>query len=102
MHAYSLCIGSILGHEYATAIVGDAQRIVTYVRASHLPKQLLGESAKHHNINTTLKTSNTTRFTSIYDCLESVHKLEVPLKAVVAEHRSAFAAPKRGAVCARQ
>lgn len=35
MHAFSLLIGSVLGHSWAQTMVSKAQRLVTYFRASH-------------------------------------------------------------------
>lgn len=97
MHGFSHFIGSSLGHEFAAPVVADAQRVVTYIKASHRPLALLTAIAKEQKVTTGLHTSNKTRFTSVHDCLQSVLDNERPLQAVVARHPDAFAAPRRGA-----
>eukprot|EP00898_Chlorokybus_atmophyticus_P007964 jgi/Chlat1/8169/Chrsp76S07652 len=76
--------------------------IVTYFRTSHRPLALLKNAAKAHGINTTLYSSNKTRFTSVHRChtshvgsacrrcLESVQHLEGPLRLVHRQHRDAM------------
>lgn len=90
MHAFSLVTGSILGHEWAASVIGDAQRLVTTIRASHEPYRLLQDIAKASPAckATALQTSNTTRFTSVYQCIQSVLKMEVAFKELYAEHQS--------------
>lgn len=83
MHGFSLCIGSILGHPDAVKIVSQAQRIVTYFNASHIPHSQLKATAKAQGINTGLKTSNSTRFTSVINCCESVAANKDPLRTLV-------------------
>eukprot|EP00877_Chromochloris_zofingiensis_P008252 jgi/Chrzof1/3680/Cz13g04240.t1 len=86
MHAFSLVMGSLLGHPWACKVVTDAQKVVTYFRASHRPLALLKQAATSMGINSTLETSNTTRFTSVYNCLESVRRHEQPFHHVVQQH----------------
>ncbi|GAQ83561.1 hypothetical protein KFL_001530040 [Klebsormidium nitens] len=97
MHGFSHFIGSSLGHEFAAPVVADAQRVVTYIKASHRPLALLSAIATEQKVTTGLHSSNKTRFTSVHDCLQSVLDNERPLQAVVARHPEAFAAPRRGA-----
>ena len=91
MHAFSLLIGSILGHSWSLGVVSKAQRVVSYFRASHRPLALLLKEASHLNINATPVTSNTTRFTSVHLCLDSVRKLEAAFNAVLEKERAAIA-----------
>lgn len=83
MHAFSLVIGSILGHAHAKDIVSKASRIVTFFRASHRPGEALQSVAKQLGIKSCLQRANATRFTSVFSCLSSVHNLEQPLRSVV-------------------
>lgn len=91
MHAFSLLIGSILGHAWSCAVVAKAQKVVSYFRASHRPLALLTKEALHLQINATPVTSNTTRFTSVHLCLESLRKLEAAFNAVLEKEKSCIA-----------
>lgn len=82
MHAFSLVIGSILSHNIAVAAVKKAQRIVTYFRASHMALSTLQEDAKKRGITTGLVSSNTTRFTSVCMCIDSVLRLRRVLEGI--------------------
>lgn len=82
MHAFSLVIGSILSHQHIAGVVKNCQRIVTYFKHSHQPAALLAKEAKERGINSGLVTSNTTRFTSVCMCLESVLKLRRVLESL--------------------
>jgi hypothetical protein len=75
MHAFALVMTSIMAYPAAKKLVAEAQRIVTYFRASHRPLAKLTQLATAAKIKTTLVTSNKTRLTSVYLCLESVRKL---------------------------
>lgn len=46
MHAFSLLIGSVLGHSWAQTMVSKAQRLVTYFRASHQPLAALQQAQR--------------------------------------------------------
>lgn len=94
MHAFSLVIGSILGHPWAKDLVSKAQQIVTYFRSSHRPLALLHQEAKAMGITTGPVSANTTRFTSVHACLDSLRKLEDPLKVVVKKHAEVIAKPE--------
>ena len=82
MHAFSMVIGSILSHKQATETVKRCQRIVTHFKASHQAKARLEADAKQRRIYTGLVSSNTTRFTSVCTCIESVLKLRRLLEAI--------------------
>ena len=76
MHAYSLTVGSLLGHPWASQLVQRAQKLVTYFQAAHRAYFKLLECAKSLGIQGRLCSSNKTRFTSIQMMLESVSRLE--------------------------
>jgi len=51
MHAFGLVLGSVMAHPFARQRIAQAQRVVSYFHASHLPLALLREAAKaaqHH------------------------------------------------------
>ena len=87
MHAFSTLMGVILAHDWAAKLVVEAQRLVTYFRSSHRAGQTLRDTAKSMGINTFLATSNQTRMTSTYLCLDSISKLEAPLRVMPALHQ---------------
>ena len=76
MHAFSLTVGSLLGHPWAKELVKRAQRLVTYFQASTRAYTQLLASANAQNIPGRLRSSNKTRFTSIQMMLASVVRLE--------------------------
>lgn len=63
-----------MGHPSIKAVITLCQKIVTFVRASHLTLANLTKRAKESKppINTGLKSSNTTRLTSTFLCISSV------------------------------
>ena len=80
MHAFSLLIGSLLGHEYARKVIGRATRLITHIRASHAPLAEVRRIAGALSIAASLKSPNKTRFTSVQVALQSVVDLSAPLK----------------------
>lgn len=83
MHGFNLVLGSILAHPWAQQLLVQAQRVVTYFRASHLPLQLLRTAATNFNISRGLHSSNTTRFTSKHECTSSVATLQPAFQFVL-------------------
>lgn len=83
MHAFALILTTALGHPWAKKFVAGAQKIVTYFNASHKPLAKQREFAKQFGVRTGLKTSNTTRITSVHIMLESVLANEQPLKETI-------------------
>ncbi|DBA92852.1 TPA: hypothetical protein ACH3X1_016754 [Trebouxia sp. C0004] len=92
MHGFGLVIGSILGHKWARAVVKQAQRLVTFFRASHKAIKFLRLAAIARKITKLLRTANATRFTSVANMLDSVLGLEQALLAVASEHPDIFRA----------
>lgn len=86
MHAYGITMTSILAHPIIKGLVVSAQKIVTYFRAAHKPLFLLKQEAKLLGIDCSLKSSNTTRITSIQLCADSVLKNQHALKKVCQVH----------------
>ena len=79
MDAFNTCMGSLLGHAWAKEIVKRNQKVVTSIRASHLPLTELGKIANRMGITRMLITSNKTRFTSVHASMESVVCLQPAL-----------------------
>ncbi|BDA51639.1 hypothetical protein COCOBI_19-1950 [Coccomyxa sp. Obi] len=75
MHAFSLTVGSLLGHPWAKDLLKRAQRLVTYFQASTRAYSKFLEIAKSLGLKGRLRSSNMTRFTSIEMMLESVIRL---------------------------
>ena len=85
MHAFSTCMGSLLGHNWAQRLIKRVQKMVTGIRASHKPKALLEKIAKRMGIKRMLITSNKTRFTCVHASVESVLRLQPALQEVLRE-----------------
>lgn len=79
MHAFNTCMGSLMGHAWAKKIVKRSQKVVTSIRASHLPLNELSQIAKRMGITRMLITSNKTRFTSVHAMMESLVRLQPAL-----------------------
>ena len=86
MHAFSTCMGSLLGHYWAQKLIKRVQDLVTSFRASHKPKALLEQIAKRMGIKRMLITSNKTRFTSVHASIESVLRLQPALQELARQH----------------
>ncbi|KAK9786171.1 hypothetical protein WJX73_009138 [Symbiochloris irregularis] len=86
MHAISLAIGSIMGHAWANGWITQAQRLVSYIRSSHLPLSTLSDVAKQQGIRTGLSTSNATRFTSVHMMIVSILKLAASVPSTFFQH----------------
>lgn len=76
MHAFNTCMGSLLGHAWAKNIVKRNQKMVTSIRASHMPLTELGKIANRMGIAGMLITSTRPRFTPVHASLESVVRLQ--------------------------
>lgn len=86
MHAFSTCMGSLLGHQWAQKLIKQVQDLITSIRASHRPKALLEQIAKRMGINRMLITSNKTCFTSVHASIESVLRLQPALQELARQH----------------
>jgi hypothetical protein len=83
MHGFALILTTALGHPWAKQHVSSAQKIVTFMNASHRPLATVRKFAKQYDVRTGLKTSNTTRINSVHIMLGSVLANEVPLKETI-------------------
>ena len=79
-------MASIMGHPYASGMITQAQKLVTFFRASHQPLALLKMLAHSMGIKRMLITSNKTRFTSVHASLESVVRLQSVLQEIARQH----------------
>ncbi len=79
-------MASVMGHPYASGMITQAQKLVTFFRASHQPLALLKKLAHSMGIKRMLITSNKTRFTSVHASLESVVRLQSVLQEIARQH----------------
>ena len=86
MHAFSLVMGSMLGHPWAKDVIQKAQRLVTAFQASSKLANKLRGAASTLGLTTTLASSNQTRFTSVNLMLVSVNKHEGAFQQVARQH----------------
>jgi hypothetical protein len=94
MHGFSLVMTSILAHPWAKQLQVFSQKLVQYFRASTRPMWVLLTIAKAQGINTTLHSSNKTRMTSVYICLQSVHALKDALRSLLRKSSSEINLPR--------
>jgi hypothetical protein len=75
MHAFALLMGSILCHSWAKALVSKAQRVAIYFHSHSKAKAIFKEQKAAMRIPGGFPSkANKTRFTSVYDCVESVER----------------------------
>ena len=90
MHGFNLVLGSILAYPWAQELLVQAQRVVTYFRASHRPLELVRQAAAQFQISKGLHSANTTRFTSKHECTDSVATLQPAFQYVVSTEADAI------------
>lgn len=77
MHAFALLLGSVTAHTWASTLVTNAQKVVTYFQASHQPLALFRAAQQQLPGSVRppeLASSNATRLTSVQLCVQSVLK----------------------------
>ncbi len=83
-HCLNLVTKDFVKHAFATRILNWSSVITTYFKKSHLPQSLLEDKIKEKNIKGGgLKTYVSTRWTTAYEMLQSICRLETCLKEVV-------------------
>ncbi|CAM9261173.1 unnamed protein product [Phaeothamnion confervicola] len=92
MEALSFLAGSVLGHPRAVCVVASAQRVTILFRGSQRPLAALIQRAKARGaaILEALKTANWARPASVHGCLDSVLRLEGPLRDVLRDQSELF------------
>ncbi|GBC45176.2 ribonuclease H-like domain-containing protein [Rhizophagus irregularis DAOM 181602=DAOM 197198] len=86
-HALNLITKDLIKHEFAKRIIQWCTVIVTYFKKSHRPKELLNLKILEKKIGGGgLKTYLDTRWTTVYEMLESISRLEICLKEVINEN----------------
>lgn len=82
-HCLNLITKDFIKHTFATRILNWSNMIVTYFKKSHLPQSLLEKKIKEKNIKGGgLKRYVSTRWTTAYEMLQSIFRLETCLKEV--------------------
>lgn len=82
-HCLNLITKDFVKHAFATRILNWSNVITTYFKKSHLPQNLLEKKIKEKNIKGGgLKTYVSTRWTTAYEMLRSIIRLETCLKEV--------------------
>ena len=86
-HCLNLITKDFIKHAFATRILNWSNVITTYFKKSHLPQKLLEDKIKEKNIKGGgLKTYIHTRWTTAYEMLQSICRLETCLKEVISEN----------------
>jgi len=86
-HCLNLITKDFVKHIFAIRILNWSSVITTYFKKSHLPQKLLEDKIKEKNIKGGgLKTYIHTRWTTAYEMLQSICRLETCLKEVICEN----------------
>lgn len=93
LHAFSLVLVAMLAHEHARTLLAMAQRVVVYIRASHMLKQRLEAARKELGIPVTLASAGKTRITSMCELVRTVLLNERSLSNMVKDDRALFRKP---------
>src|SRR5436190_22802675 len=82
-HCLNLITKDFVKHTFAVRILNWSNVITTYFKKSHLPQNLLEQKIKKKSIKGgELKTYVSTRWTTAYEILQSIIRLETCLKEV--------------------
>lgn len=90
MHGFSLLMVSVFGHSFAASVVKACSKLVAVVRKSqNLGKWLTAEIARDPEYRgpRKLHQAATTRFASMWECMNSVLQLHPFLLQLVSRHR---------------
>ena len=83
VHSLNLIIKDLIKHTFAKRIIQWCVVIVTYFKKSYRPRDLLKSKISEKQIaGRGLKTYLDTKWTTIYEMLESIYRLEICLKEV--------------------
>lgn len=83
-HSLNLITKDLIKHPFAKRIIQWCTAIVTYFKKSHRPKELLDLKILEKRIaGGGLKTYLDTRWTTVYEMLDSISRLEICLKEVL-------------------
>ena len=82
MHGFALILVDILGHSEVKELISEMQRVISFVRSSHIALGRLRQSMVQFDIKQGLVSSNTTRFTSVHMAVKAFMGLEDCFKAV--------------------
>ncbi|EXX65195.1 ribonuclease H-like domain-containing protein [Rhizophagus irregularis DAOM 181602=DAOM 197198] len=86
-HSLNLITKDLIKHTFSKRIIQWCTVIVTYFKKSHRPKELLELKIKEKQIGGGgLKTYLDTRWTTVYEMLDSICRLEICLKEVIGEN----------------
>lgn len=79
-HQVNLLMMDIMKHQHSKEIITKCMKIITFFRHSHQAKALLSKELEDVLINGGgLKGYCKTRWTTAWDCLESIRRCEAPL-----------------------
>jgi len=86
-HCLNLITKDFVKHAFATRILNWSNVVTAYFKKSHLPHKFLEDKIKEKNIKGGgLKTYIHTRWTTAYEMLQSICRLETCLKEVINEN----------------
>jgi hypothetical protein len=86
MHAFALLLADMMTHDWAKQLLVKAQKIVSYINASHKPLAKFREAlAQQPGEKVGLQSSNSTRLTSARLCESSVLRNQATFSTMLAD-----------------
>lgn len=94
LHGFNLVTSSVFGSREANQILKSANRLVTGTKATSVMQGHVKELAALNNVKGGLHTSGTTRFSSQYQCLNSVSLHQNAFQQLITDEVKAKSIPK--------
>lgn len=102
MHGFALIMGSVFGHSWAVKVLKQCQKLVTSTKASHKLRHWLRTEMDLLKLSdpvlykdlTWLVLAATTRFSSTYNCMLSVLRLQQAFNNMLQKHEAELTGSK--------
>ena len=86
MHAFSLIICSMLGYPWARALVGTSQQLAILFTTDKGAADILAAEAAKLGLTVHLSPCNLSRVQSVHACLQSLLRLQTPIKQALLKY----------------
>lgn len=86
MHAFALMICSMLGYPWARALVGTAQQLAIHFTTDKVAVDILAVEAAKLSLTVHLSPCNLSQVQSVHACLESLLRLQTPIKQALLKY----------------
>lgn len=86
MHAFALMVCSMLGHPWARALIGTAQQLAVRFTTDKVAVDTLAVEAAKLSLTVHLSPCNLSQLQSVHTCLESLLRLQTPIKQALLKY----------------